>query len=163
MKKIYMSIIMFVIIIFNVVSINAQDLKEFTVNRIIDGDTFVVENKTKIRLAYIDAYEKDSIIHNEIMTFITPLLKGKNIKVEITGIDQYQRLIGIVFLEDGTNFNYLMVKKGYAVIFEGYIKKKTIEYEILKNLEDNAKLEKLGGWGLNLNLPSVDRKLKKQK
>jgi len=162
MKKFTVVVITFISIIYSIIS-NAQDTKTFKVDRIIDGDTIVVNNKTKIRLAYIDAYEKDSIIHKEIMTFVTPLLKGKNIKVEVNGIDQYQRLIGVVFLEDGTNFNYLLVQKGYAVLYEGYCKKKSMEYKMLKSFENEAKLNKLGGWGLNLNIPSVDRKLKKQK
>lgn len=131
------------------------------VSRVIDGDTLVLTNGDKIRFANVDAYERSSIIHQTIMNDIRPMLVNKSICVDYRGIDKYGRKIGNINLTNGMNINAYLVQKGYAVVYDQYCDKKSEEYKILKQLEQEAKLKRLGGWGLNLPLPSVDRKNKK--
>jgi len=129
----------------------------FFVNRIIDGDTIVVNDTLHVRLENIDAYESDSPIHGEIMDFLNNLILNKNVKIIFSGNDKYNRTLGTVYLTNGINLNMLMVEKGYARVYTEYCDKSSAEYEALVRAEEIARFYRFGAWSMLLNAPWVDR------
>jgi endonuclease YncB( thermonuclease family) len=136
---------------------NNQSYQKVFCNRVIDGDTIVIDNGKKVRFANIDAYEKNSPIHNDIMNFLIPLIEGRMIYIDIKGIDKYKRQIGIIYTLDGVNVNYELVVNGYARVYDQYCDKSSEFYKNLKKAESHAKMMLIGGFGLGLNSPWFDR------
>jgi len=142
----------------NVVSnVNNFNTQSFYVNRVIDGDTIVVNGGHRIRFANIDAYESNSPMHLHIMNYMVPLLQGQNVNIDIRGKDKYGRLIGNVFTSNGLNVNHELVKNGMAVVYDNYCDRSSDEYRALKESERIAQVYRLGGWGMLLNRPEFDR------
>jgi micrococcal nuclease len=50
--------------------------------------------------------------------FLKQLVEGKRVKVEIYGVDRYQRLLSMVFL-DGKDINLAMIEAGLAEVYQG--------------------------------------------
>ncbi len=106
------------------------DTKGFLlVTKIVDGDTFWVDNGTKkgekIRLIGIDAPEsrnafnkKKGYYGKEAKEYLTNLLNGKSVRLEndVTQTDRYGRTLAYVYLQDGTFVNAELVKNGYAMV-----------------------------------------------
>lgn len=99
----------------------------FQVVKVIDGDTILVDIEGKnrsVRLIGINAPETDDprkkveCFGKEAKEKAIDLLTDKkvNLKSDPTQADKdkYGRLLRYVFLEDGTNFNKLMIEEGYA-------------------------------------------------
>lgn len=106
-----------------------QFQKWYPVTKVIDGDTFWVDNGTskgiKIRLTGIDAPEsqkrwkkEEGYYGKESKAYLTQLLKNKKVRLEtdIDSLDRYGRTLSYVYLEDDTFVNAVLVKEGYAVI-----------------------------------------------
>jgi micrococcal nuclease len=110
---------------------------------VIDGDTVIVlsNNKQfKIRLTEIDSPENGQPYGNKAKVFLHNLVFNRSIKVHITGIDKYQRILGYLYLED-INVNYEIVKNGYAWQYTYYSNS-----AILHEYENYARVNKLGLW-----------------
>lgn len=100
--------------------------REFhSVSKVVDGDTFYLDNGEKIRLIGVDAPESRRTGKKEIGYFgkeakeyVTNLLKGKKVelKFDVGRYDQYHRTLAYVYLEDGTFLNAELVKQGYAMV-----------------------------------------------
>jgi len=99
----------------------------YSVSSVIDGDTIqvVIDNeKETLRLIGIDTPETVDprkpiqCFGKEASAKAKSLLSGKSVRLESDPTqgerDKYQRLLRYVFLEDGTNFNKLMISEGYA-------------------------------------------------
>jgi len=92
------------------------------VSRVVDGDTFVIEGNLKVRLIGVDTPE--SVKPNtpvqpfgkEASNYTRKMLERKKVRLEkdISDTDKYGRLLRYVYLEDGTFYNELLVKEGYA-------------------------------------------------
>ncbi|MEK7450833.1 MAG: thermonuclease family protein [Patescibacteria group bacterium] len=94
---------------------------------VIDGDTIkvLINNKEEtIRLIGIDTPEvvdprkPVQCFGIEASNKAKEILQSRMVLLEPDAasgdVDQYHRLLRYVFLEDGTNFNKLMIEKGYA-------------------------------------------------
>lgn len=101
----------------------------FQVTKIVDGDTFWVDNGTekglKIRFIGIDAPEARRMFNGEVgyygkeaKVYLTSLLTGKKVKLvsDVDSLDRYGRTLAYVYLEDGTFVNAELIKNGYAVL-----------------------------------------------
>ncbi len=99
----------------------------FPVSRVVDGDTLTVEMNGKqevLRLIGIntpetvDPRKPVECFGKEASTEAKEILTGKKVHLESDSSqgerDKYNRLLRYVFLEDGTNFNKLMIEAGYA-------------------------------------------------
>lgn len=120
----------------------AQELKGKVVS-VVDGDTYkvAVNNKTvKVRLLGIDCPEHDQAYGYRATQVSISLVLNKNIVVKIKGKDLYHRVLGTVFLENGTNVCAELIKSGYAWKY-----KYSNDHE-LEKLELKAKKAKLGLW-----------------
>jgi len=101
----------------------------YRVTRIVDGDTFWVDDGSakglKIRLIGIDAPESRNsgkklkgFYGEESTEYITSLIGGRSVRLEydVTRYDQYGRTLAYVYLDNGTFVNADMVKNGYATV-----------------------------------------------
>lgn len=99
------------------------------VTKVVDGDTFWADDGSskgvKIRLIGVDAPEsrnsfkkKVGYYGKESKVYLTKLLLGKRIKLvyDVDILDQYDRTLAYVYLEDGTFVNAELVRNGYAMV-----------------------------------------------
>ncbi len=117
------------------------------VDRVVDGDTFRLENGQRVRLIGINAPELDTPFGDASKRYLQQLIEGKTVELQEDGIsnreDQYGRLLRYVIL-DGEDINEKMVRDGYAYAFLRYDFDKRREY---KESETTAKQQGLGLWG----------------
>lgn len=125
--------------------------------KVIDGDTIQVDinGKTEtLRLIGIDAPETGdsrslvSCFGNEATSRAKEILNGKSVQLETDPTqgerDKYNRLLRYVFLENGTNFNNLMISQGFA---HEYTYRIPYKYQLeFKQAERQAREKKLGLW-----------------
>ena len=85
------------------------------VERIIDGDTIEIANKTSVRLLGINAPEKGEQGYNEAKNFLESEILNEKVKLEFVGRkqDKYYRTLAYVH-SDGENVNVKLVEKGFA-------------------------------------------------
>lgn len=122
--------------------LSAQTLRGKVV-RVSDGDTVVLldadNTQHKIRLNGIDAPENGQPYGDKSKEYLSNLIAGKEVTVEVKGTDQYKRILGVVYLGE-VNINAEMIRAGYAWNYK-YSKDK---YYI--KLQEKAKAEKKGLW-----------------
>jgi micrococcal nuclease len=108
-------------------AVASSEAKFYSVVRVIDGDTLVVDfdgkNET-VRLIGVNSPEVNDprkpveCFGIEASNKAKEILTGKKVRLEADPTqgdrDKYRRLLRYVFLEDGTNFNQLMIEQGYA-------------------------------------------------
>lgn len=110
---------------------------------VIDGDTVVLsDNKTRVRLRYVDAPEKELCGNREANELLTKLTVGK--KVRLSGIipDQYGRGMALIYVGDKF-INKEMVASGWV----RYHSDETAEKEEIKKAGEEARAENLGVYG----------------
>ena len=124
------SAISLLFLFFLVLSVFAQQNSNLIpVSKVVDGDTFWVMHpngtEEKIRLIGVDSPEARRTGRNEIeyfgkesSDFAKRILSGKKVRLEydVQRYDRYRRTLAYVYLEDGTFFNALLVKEGYATV-----------------------------------------------
>lgn len=83
---------------------------------VIDGDTLLVmrgSHPVKVRLAEVDAPEKTQPFGMASQKSLAEMVKGKQIKVVSTAVDDYERLIAKVHAGE-VNVNHEQVRRGMA-------------------------------------------------
>jgi micrococcal nuclease len=127
------------------------------INRVVDGDTIVLEDGRTIRYLYVDTPETKKpnspvmCYGKEASAFNTSFTGAKvSLKKDKEATDRYGRDLRIVFL-DGRNtddvsqsINAQLVKFGMATV-KIYKPNDTFEKE-LRVIEEKAKKEKKGAW-----------------
>ncbi len=129
----------------------------YDVVKVVDGDTIdiSINGKTeRLRLIGIDTPETVDprkpvqCFGIEASNKAKSVLTGKKVSLEADNTqgerDKYDRLLRYVFLEDGTNFNQLMIKEGYA---HEYTYNLPYKYQQqFKSAQIDAELNKRGLW-----------------
>jgi hypothetical protein len=95
--------------------VNFLDEKEYVeVERVIDGDTFVVGEES-VRLLGINSPEKGGKYYEEAKKFLEGLILGTNVQLEYgqPKYDKYYRALAFVFVGN-TNINIELVENGFA-------------------------------------------------
>ena len=141
--------------------------KPYTVWRVYSGNILRLAEDEKVVLLGVDvpSSEINRKIYNEArrtglkmedlraagrqaMKYMRTLAQGKRVWVEFDKEqrDSYKRLLGYVYLDDGTFLNAELIKAGYAraVSMQPNEKYK----DLFAKLEDEAKQNKKGLWGL---------------
>lgn len=131
------------------------------VKRVIDGDTFVLENGEKVRLIGIDAPEsrntgrkKIGFFGKESKAFLKQYLTGRQVRLEydVTRTDMYGRTLAYVYMEDGTFLNAELVKQGYANV---YTYPPNVKYaDLFVDMQRDARENERGLWA-NGHQPDV--------
>ena len=95
-----------------------------TVVNVYDGDTPTVRTgsgeELRIRMRGIDAPEKDQPWGQKSREALARQIDRKRVRVELTGETSYDRVIGTIYLQDGTDINHWMVDRGHAWEYERY-------------------------------------------
>ena len=92
---------------------------DVTVARVVDGDTVIVTygyRDYRIRLYAIDAPESEQA-YGKKSTQILETMLDNNISLEVIEIDQYKRIIGLLYPYQGNprnSYNLRMVREGHA-------------------------------------------------
>lgn len=134
----------FAFIFFAIVTVKAHADFQAKVISVSDGDTITVLNDSKkqirVRLASIDAPEKSQPFGTQAKKFTSKLIFGKQVLIKDGGSDQYNRVLGTVYL-GSQNINKAIVYNGYAWAYRRYVKDSSYIA-----LEKDAKLHKRGLW-----------------
>lgn len=128
-------------------------LEQVTVTRVVDGDTIVIDSGEKVRMILINSPEsvhrdksKNTPFGKKASEYTTEKLLDQTIYLEkdVSDTDRYGRLLRYIYLEDGTFYNELMVKEGYAQT--ATFPPDTKHLEIIQAAETHAREESLGLW-----------------
>ena len=132
---------------------NFENMEETVVERVVDGDTIVISGGERVRMIGINTPEsvkeagEVEYFGIEASNFTKNKLGGKRVYLEkdVSNRDDYDRLLRYIYLEDGTFYNELIVKEGYA--FAGTYPPDVKYNEILHEAETYARKNNLGLWG----------------
>jgi endonuclease YncB( thermonuclease family) len=121
------------------------------VERVIDGDTIVVQGVGTVRLIGIDTPEgvdprrEVQPFGREASEFTKKLTEGKTVRLEYgrERTDRYGRTLAYVYLSDGTFVNAEIVKQGYG---HAYVKYPFKFLEQFRAYEREAREAKRGLW-----------------
>jgi len=86
------------------------------VTKVIDGDTVVVEGGYHIRLLGIDADESSYPCYDVAKSRLEELILNKKVRLEkdVTDVDQYDRCLRYVFLDD-QNIDLQLINEGLVI------------------------------------------------
>src|SRR3989339_468074 len=114
------------------------------VNRVIDGDTFDIENGVRIRLYEVNApeYPKDCL-GVDAKTRMEDLILSKIISLDKIGKDNFGRTLAYVYL-DKLSINETMAEEGLAYFEKG--KTMTENSLIIEQSQEKAKSAGRGVW-----------------
>tara|TARA_B110000259_G_C13751073_1_gene296620 strand:- start:26 stop:415 length:390 start_codon:yes stop_codon:yes gene_type:complete len=122
MRKIILLLLFFPIVSFG------QDVM---VIRVIDGDTFEIENGDKVRMIGIDAPELKDNEGLESKNHLKLLIENKYVSLikdeKNKNKDFFGRLLRYVYLED-SDINLKMIEDGYANVYTKFKFTKSKEY-----------------------------------
>lgn len=132
-----------------------QQSGQYFVERVVDGDTFVLADGKKVRLIGVDTPESKKpgtpveCFAIEASNFLQELIEGKWVRLErdVSDTDRYGRLLRYVYIDTGGSevfVNAHLVKNGYASATSF---SPDIAYEdIFRQLEKNARNAGVGLW-----------------
>lgn len=127
-------------------------LQPFTakVVRVADGDSITVLTDTReqqrIRLAGIDAPERQQPFSQRSREHLSVLLAGQTVRVEPSKLDRYQRMVAKVFVQ-GQDASLAQLHAGLAWHYKDYEREQPREDRLAyANAEDTARAARLGLW-----------------
>lgn len=91
-----------------------------TCKRVVDGDTFILNDGTTVQIWGIDAPELKQDYGQEARTWLQNTIgqKGVKLRIQVKGTDSYGRTLGLVYIQGNqkrpSNVGTLMVKAGMA-------------------------------------------------
>lgn len=131
--------------------------------KIADGDTFTLlvngNEQVKIRLDGIDAPEKGQAYGNKAKEYLSGMIWGEPVTVNVKSKDRYGRSIGKVSTPTISDVNLEMIRAGYAWLYRDYNNDKTYTAA-----ENQARKNMRGLWqDKNPIRPQDFRKMKRNK
>jgi endonuclease YncB( thermonuclease family) len=124
---------------------------------VLDGDTVLIlrdGRTTKVRLANIDAPEKEQDFGKQSRDSLLEMLGKRQVQIDTLAVDQYGRIVGLISV-DGRSVNQEQVRRGMAWEYSHYHSDKA--YLVLQS---DAQQARRGLWAQdNPQAPSQWRKL----
>ena len=122
------------------------------VERVVDGDTIIVEGVGRVRLIGVDTPETVhpnrpvEFFGKEASAFAKRLLEGKRVRLEYDQErqDRYGRTLAYVYLADGTFVNAEIIRRGYG---HAYTRFPFRHMEAFRQFEREARDNRRGLWG----------------
>src|SRR5690606_14132788 len=117
------------------------------VRRIIDGDTFVCDGGSRVRLLIADAPEAGQSVYADSATLLLrslmPLGATVCLSFDVSGFDRYQRVLAYVYIGD-VFVNRELVRRGYAhvAVYPPDVK----WVDAMRAAADSAREERVGIW-----------------
>ncbi len=111
----------------------------YEVDRVIDGDTFVLTNNQQIRLMSVNAPEVGLCGSMEATDKLKSLIDGKKVRLEGDLNDHFGRFLALVYVDDQL-INKEMILSGWA----RFTSTSSSQSENLKAAFQSAKTEKIG-------------------
>lgn len=119
------------------------------ITRVSDGDTVILTDekgvRKKIRLDGIDAPEVGQEYGDVATEFVKNNILNKEVRVEVIGIDKYDRVLGVIYVGD-MNINEALLSNGLAWQYH-YNKN-----EKYTQLVAEAKQKRLNIWSTNRSI-----------
>ncbi|WP_430735238.1 thermonuclease family protein [Halodesulfovibrio aestuarii] len=122
------------------------------VTAIVDGDTLILENGKKVRIAFVDTPElgdkkrKQQYFSSIAKKFIGNKVLGREVSLQkIVANDRYKRLVAIVRLRNGCDLGALLVQNGMAFVYPHGMKQSSYITE-LEKLQKKAMDARVGMW-----------------
>jgi endonuclease YncB( thermonuclease family) len=118
------------------------------VARVFDGDSFILSSvdgaTIEVRLAGIDAPEKNQPYADNARAALRGLILDRNLRLEVLDVDRYARKVARAYREsDGMDINAELIRRGHAWVY------RRRAYDLsLYDLERAARERKLGLWAL---------------
>lgn len=125
-----------------------SDSGKYRVTVVLDGDTIEVTNGTRVRYAGIDAPELHERFGTAAYEFNKNLVSGKTVDIVVSEekTDLYGRMLGYVYLPDGTFVNRKLIEEGYATVLSYTKMKKPTYYDQFLILQEEARRDHRGMW-----------------
>jgi len=122
------------------------------VERVVDGDTIIVEGVGRVRLIGVDTPETVhpnrpvEFFGKEASAFTKRLLERKRVRLEYDQerTDRYGRTLAYVYLADGTFVNAEIIRRGYG---HAYTRFPFRHMEAFRQFEREARDNRRGLWG----------------
>ena len=151
MKKRSIKITSTILVVFLTCAISFA-AQEFVVQRVVDGDTIILNGNERVRLIGVDTPET---VHpqkpveyygKEASAFTKRMCEGKKVRLEYDWQkkDRYNRTLAYVYLEDGTFLNAEIIKQGYGHAYTRFPFKYLEEF---RAYEREAREGGVGLWG----------------
>lgn len=131
------------------------------VERVIDGDTVVLEDGTRVRLIGIDAPEIENRYYGhrgdpygeDAKQVLKQMVEGKEVDLKdgLEKEDRYQRRLAYLYLPDHSFVNQQLVEVGAA---EAYRKFPHAFLSQFIEIESQAKKKKIGMWSIEKRAPN---------
>ncbi len=118
--------------------------------KIVDGDTFEIENGQTVRTLGINTPEKNEFYYKQATDKLNELIGGKQVRLEKgpDDVDKYGRILRYVFV-DKEFVNLEMLRGGYAVVH--IVNPDEDHFLDFKKGEKEARDNKLGIWKISSN------------
>jgi len=135
--------VLIVSVVLNIFLIAKTTSTGVSVIGVIDGDTLVLEGKSKVRLRYVDAPEINLCGGQEAKAYLEKLVVGRKVRLEDLIPDQYGRGMALVYVGD-TLINKAMVASGWV----RYHHDNSPVTDEVKQVSEAARSEKRGIYGM---------------
>lgn len=126
-------------LLFGVFLVKSRSPSLSSVQRIIDGDTFIVDDNRQIRLMSVNAPDANFCGAKEATDELSRLISGKQVRLDGEINDHFGRFLALVYVDDQL-VNEQMILSGWA----RYTSTASSATEILKSAFQKAKSAKLG-------------------
>lgn len=147
--------ILFFVLIRFVGEIGIETVDKYKVIKVIDGDTFELENRGKLRLLAIDTPEHGQPFHDSALAVLSKMVLNKEVDLqfEVRKRDKYKRLLAYVFV-DSLFVNAEMLSAGLAglYLFPNNSSDRSAIAELLQSQRE-AMAKEVGIWSLH-HVPS---------
>ena len=119
-----------------------DEARRVKVDRITDGDTIVLMDRTRVRLHGIDAPERDQP-YGSMATAALEYMVEKSVYIVEVDTDRYGRLVGQLYhFKDGYDINASMVCAGFAWWYKRYAP----DSKVLEGCQKEAREAPNGLW-----------------
>jgi len=119
-----------------------KNIQTAKVIQILDGDTLILNDSTKIRLLGINTPESSQPFSIQAKEFLENQVLNQTIQIEKIGKDKYSRTLAYIF-KNSSNINELLLLNGLATL---YYYETDSYYKTLKKAEKFAQTSQLGLW-----------------
>jgi endonuclease YncB( thermonuclease family) len=130
--------------------LSSQDRIPCTVERVVDGDTFVCRGGERVRFLLIDAPEMAveplGPLARDFLAELLPPGIEVSMELDVGERDRYGRLLAYVYLPDGRMVNEVLAREGFA---QTMVIQPNVRYvERIRDAVSSARAANAGLWGM---------------